>query len=137
MSVVTQVEIVKNLIDELILTKKQNKDLSTALAIALVNPKSIDRIEIQKAQAQAQSFYAQYEDALKKNVELQSKLNEEVDEENKVKSMYEIYTTQYSKVEKTEQFIEPEVQIIDEVTTEVNEIISEWGNQTDSGIVTE
>jgi hypothetical protein len=142
MSEVTQLEIVKNLIDELILTKKQNRDLSIALAVALVNPKSTDRLEIQKAQAQAQSFYAQYENALKKNEELQSKLNEEIDEENKVKSMYEIYITQSYEVENSEQFVEPENQIIDEVATEdidpeVNEIISEWSNQTDSKTVTE
>jgi hypothetical protein len=124
MSEVTQVEIVKNLIDELILTKKQNKELSTALAIALVNPKSTDRVEIQKAQSQAQVFDMQYKAALEKIKELESKLSEENLEENKIKSMYEVYTSIHLPQieEQVEEVIDTEIPVQEIPTAEINSV---------------
>jgi hypothetical protein len=124
MSELTQVEIVKNLIDELILTKKQNKELSTALAIALVNPKSTDRVEIQKAQSQAQVFDMQYKAALEKIKQLESKLSEENLEENKIKSMYEVYTSIHllQTEEQVEEVIDTEIPVQEIPTAEINSV---------------
>lgn len=124
MSEVTQVEIVKNLIDELILTKKQNKELSTALAIALVNPKSTDRVEIQKAQSQAQVFDMQYKAALEKIKELESKLTEENLEENKIKSMYEVYTSIHlpQTEDQVEEALDTEISVQELSTAEINSV---------------